>query len=97
MDGATGAPPEEDDVWDSSGWERERARAERRARAEVARLEALLERAPIGSGRGQRIAAELGLARHHLRTKLTLDDFAHYLLITNPARYLALSREFGRP
>jgi hypothetical protein len=80
-----------------SGWEDDRARAERLARAEVARLEALLARAPLGSGRGQRLAAQLGTARHKLRTTLSLSDFVQHLRTTNPARYQALVREHGLP
>ena len=81
----------------SSGWEAERARTERLARAEVQRLEALVALAPIGSGRGQRLAAELGVARHKLRTSLSMIQYVKYLETTNPARYLALWRENGPP
>ena len=79
------------------GWELERARAERLARGEVLRIEALLARAPIGSGRRQRAAAQLGHARHKLRTTLSLRDFVAHLRTTNPARYQALVRENGLP
>jgi len=79
------------------GWELERARVERLARAEVVRLEVLLARSPIGSGRGQRVAAQLGHARHKLRTTLALRDFVAHLRTTNPARYQALVRENGLP
>jgi predicted transcriptional regulator len=81
----------------SSGWEAERARTERLARAEVQRLEGLVALAPIGSGRGQRLAAELGVARHKLRTSLSMIQYVKYLETTNPARYLALWRENGPP
>lgn len=80
-----------------SGWEVERSRAERLARGEVARLEAVVRAAPLGSGRGQRAAAQLGLARHKLRTTLSLRDFVAHLRTTNPARYQALVRENGLP
>jgi hypothetical protein len=80
-----------------SGWEVERSRVERNARAEVQRLEALLQRAPLGSGRGRRIAAQVGFARHKLRTSLSMPEYLKYLETTNPARYLALWRENGPP
>ena len=80
-----------------SGWELERARAERLARGEVTRLEAAVKSAPLGSGRGQRAAAQLGLARHKLRTTLSLRDYVAHLRATNPARYQALVRENGLP
>jgi len=80
-----------------SGWEIERSRVERLARAEVLRLEAMLTRAPLGSGRGRRIAAQVGFARHKLRTSLSMAEYLKYLETTNPARYLALWRENGPP
>ena len=45
----------------------------------------------------QRIAAEVGLARHKLRTSLSMPEFLKHLQTTNPARYLALWRENGPP
>ncbi|GAB3596350.1 hypothetical protein GCM10027446_23080 [Angustibacter peucedani] len=80
-----------------SGWEIERARAERNARGEVTRLEALVKASPLGSARGQRAAAQLGMARHKLRTTLSHRDFVAHLRATNPARYQALVRENGLP
>jgi hypothetical protein len=85
------------DSYVPSGWEIERARVEHNARVEVLRLEALLKRTPLGSGRGRRIAAEVGLARHKLRTSLSMAEYVKYLETTNPARYLALWRENGPP
>ncbi len=79
----------------SDAWEAERVRAERLARAEIVRLEAVLAASPIGSSRRQRVAVQLGLAKHKLRTTLTLRDFAAHVRSTNPARYQALVREHG--
>lgn len=80
-----------------SGWDAERGRAEQLARAEVLRLEALLACTPRGSGQGQRVAAEVGRARHKVRLTLSLREFVVHLRTTNPARYQLLLRESGPP
>lgn len=82
-----------------AAWERERAAAERLARAEVARLEGLLARLNPRSQAGQvtRVAAQLGTARHAVRGTLRLSEWAATMRTQQPARFRRLVEELGPP
>ncbi|HEX8497679.1 MAG TPA: hypothetical protein VF661_10850 [Actinomycetales bacterium] len=76
-------------------WEQARAAAERSARAEVERIEALLVRMDRTkqSTSVRNLATRLGTARHGLRQSLTLGTWRAHLRATGPERYAALKAE----
>ncbi|WP_460446113.1 hypothetical protein [Angustibacter aerolatus] len=82
---------------DRAAWERERAAAERLARAEQARLEKMLERLDARAPSRTRLTAQLGSTRHAVRSTLTLGEWVSYLRREQPARFRHLVVELGPP
>jgi hypothetical protein len=84
-----------------TSWDDARSEAERRARAEVARLEQLtvhLRAHPAGGAAAMgTVAGRLGVARLELRHTLTHRDWVAHLRDTRPERLAELCRVLGRP